>query len=204
MTSLLSSAAEYLPFIPRPAPRYVTEEGTRVYGMVAEFTDTPSVVHAAEMVRDAGYTRWDVSSPFPIHGMEEAMGQKKTRLPYLVFGAAMAGVTAAVGMQFFMNAIDYRFIVQGKDPYAWEAYLPIIFELGVLFSAFAALIGMLALNGLPRFNHPLFTSERFLATGDDRFIVAIEADDPAFDPEATKKLLEDAGGVNIDLIEDEG
>lgn len=202
MTSLLSQAGDYLPFFPKPAPRFVTERGTRVHGIIAEFDETPKVAHAAEMVRDAGYRRWDVSTPFPIHGMEESMGQRKTKLPYLVFGAAITGVIAAAAMQWFMNAFDYEFVVQGKDPMDWEAYLPVMFELGVLFSAFAALLGMLALNGLPRFNHPLFSSERFLSVSDDRFVIAIEADDPAFDPEETRALLERAGAVDIDLVEE--
>lgn len=204
MSSILSEIGHYLPGFPRPAPRFVTEDGRRVHGIVAEWHETPAVVHAAELVRDAGYKKWDLNSPFPIHGIEEAMGFAKTKLPYLVFGAAMTGVGGAALMQWFMNAWDYEFIVQGKPTDAYEPYVPIMFELGVLAAAFTALIGMLALNGLPRWNHPVFSSERFLGTSDDRFIIAIEADDPSFDPEATRALLEKAGGTNIGLIlEDE-
>lgn len=201
---MIASIPDYVPFLNRPTPRFVTEDGRRVHGMIAEFSTPADVYHAAEKVRDAGYERWDVNTPFPIHGMEEAMGVKTTRLPYLVFGAAISGVLGAAGMQWFMNAFDYPFIVQGKDPWAWEAYLPVMFELGVLLSAFTALGGMFAFNGLPRFNHPLFSSDRFLQTSDDRFVIAVEADDPSFDPDETRRLLESAGGSHIELIEDQG
>ena len=203
MASPLALASEYIPLIPRPAPRFVTEEGVPVHGMIAEFADPPAVYHAAEKVRDAGYKRWDVHTPFPIHGMEEAMGIKRTVLPFFSFGAAMTGVLCALALQYFTNAIDYQFIVQGKDPMAWEAYIPVTFELGVLFCAFATLGSMLMLNGLPRFHHPLFNSDRFLKVSDDTFMLAIEADDKKFDPEATRALLESAGAVDIQLIEDE-
>ncbi|MEM7621680.1 MAG: DUF3341 domain-containing protein [Planctomycetota bacterium] len=201
--SAISVAADYFPFIAKPRPKFVTETGARVHGMTAVFTDTPKVYHAAEQVRDAGYKKWDVNSPFPIHGMEEAMGVKKTILPYIVFMVGIGGAFAGWLLQYWMTAVDYQIVVQGKPYGAWEAFVPIIFELGVLHAAFAALIGMLALNGLPRFNHPVFTSPGFLKTSDDRFVIAIEAEDKNFDPEATKKLLEDAGGTEIELIEEE-
>ena len=201
--SVFSVAADYFPFLPKGQPKFVTERGTRVHGMTAVFTDTPGVYHAAEKVRDAGYKKWDLNSPFPIHGIEEAMGFRKTILPYIVFGAGLGGAFVGWLMQFWMSAVDYEIVVQGKPYGAWEPLVPIIFELGVLHAAFAALLGMLALNGLPRFNHPLFTSESFLKTSDDRFVIGIEANDKNFDPEATKKLLEDAGGTDIELIEED-
>lgn len=203
MSNPLAMAAEYIPMIPRPAPRFVTEDGVRVHGMVAEFTTPPDVYHAAEKIRDAGYKRWDVHTPFPIHGMEEAMGIKRTILPVLSFGAAITGVLCALGLQYFTNHIDYQFVVQGKNTADWEPLIPVTFELGVLLCAFATLGGMLMLNGLPRWHHPLFNSDRFLRTSDDRFMIAIEAEDKKFDPEATRALLESAGGVEIQLIEDE-
>lgn len=203
MASPLAIAAEYLPFVPRPAPKFVTEDGTRVHGIVAEFDTPADVYHAAEKVRDAGYKKWDVHTPFPIHGMEEAMGVKRTILPLVSFGAAVSGVIGALLLQYYTNAWDYEFVVQGKNPRDWEAYIPVTFELGILLCAFATLFGMFALNGLPRFHHPLFSHERFLKTSDDRFMVAIEAEDEKFDPDATRALLESAGGNEIEIIEDE-
>ena len=194
--------SDYLPFLPKPAPKYVSESGKPVYGIAAEFSKTPEVVHAAERVRDAGYTRWDVMTPFPIHGMEASMGIRRTILPALAAGAAITGVGGALAMQFFMND-NYEMVVQGKPYLAWEPFTPITFELGVLLTAFTCLFGMLALNGLPRFHHPLFSRERFLSVSDDRFFICIETSDPNFDPVRTRELLESAGAERIELVEDE-
>lgn len=202
--SIFQSAAEYLPVIPKARPKYVTENGKRVHGLVAEYETAADVYHAAEHVRDAGYKKWDLHSPFPIHGIEAAMGIKKTILPYIVFQVGLGGAAAGWLMQYWMTAVDYTgFTVQGKPYGAWEPLTMIIFELGILHAAFASLIGMLMLNGLPRWNHPLFSSERFLGTSQGRFMIGIEATDKAFDPEATRALLEKTGGRQIEIIEDE-
>lgn len=182
---------------------YTTESGTPVYGMVAEFATPADITHACEAVRDAGYSRWDAYAPFPVHGLDEAMGVKRTRLPLLVACIGFTGAGLGFLMQWWMTAVDYPLVVQGKPYGAWESFVPITFELGILFSAFASLIGMLALNGLPRFHHPLMKKERFLAVSDDRFVVCIEAGDEKFDPDKTRRLLESVGGTNIDLVEDE-
>ena len=202
--SIQETLSHYVPFVPRPAPKYVTEDGNRVHGVLAEFKDVTDVYHAAAKVRDAGYKKWDVHAPFPIHGIEEAMGIRKTILPYIVFSVGIGGAFAGWLMQYWMTAVDYTgFTVQGKPYGAWEPFTMIIFELGVLHAAFAALLGMLMLNGLPRWNHPLFASERFLASSQGGFFIAVEADDAAFDPDETRALLEKSGGRDIDLIEDE-
>lgn len=203
LDAMKSYASDYFPaFVRKPAPRFVTESGNRVFGMVAEFSETPKVYHAAEMVRDAGYSRWDVHSPFPIHGMEEAMGIRSTKLPLIAMGAAATGVLVAMGLQWGTTSVLYPMVVQGKPYNAWEAFMPIIFELGVLFTAFACLLGMLALNGLPRFHHPLFGHERFYRVSNDRFMIGIEASDPNFDPVKTRDLLIAAGGTDIAIIEE--
>ncbi|MEZ6241845.1 MAG: DUF3341 domain-containing protein [Phycisphaerales bacterium] len=199
---LMASAAEYFPFVPRSRPKYVTREGKRVFGVSAEFSRTPDVYHAAEKVRDAGYTKWDVLSPFPIHGIEKAMGFKRTILPLLAAGGALTGVSGALAMQYFMN-FDFPITVQGKPYGAWEPFAPITFELGVLITAFTCILSMLALNGLPRFHHPLFSKERFLKVSDDRFFICIEATDPNFDPVKTRELLDTLGADRVDLVEDE-
>jgi len=203
--SMTASLADYLPFLPRPKPRFVTEEGHRVHAMAAEFDSAPSVYHAAEQVRDAGYKKWDVYAPFPIHGIEKAMGQKPTKLPYLVMAIGMGGVFGGWALQYWITAVDYTaFLVQGKPFDAWEPFLMIIFEIGVLSAAFASLIGMLAFNGLPRWNHPVFSNEAFLETSQSKFMIVIEADDPSFDPDETRKLLEQSEGCGgITVIEDQ-
>jgi hypothetical protein len=194
--------SDYFPWVPRPPARFVTEAGAEVHGVMAEFETPGAVYHAAEAVRDAGYQKWDVHTPFPIHGMEEAMGVKPTILPVMVAVGAFTGVGLAYLMQWWMTAVDYQVVVQGKPHDAWQPFVPITFELGVLFSAFTALIAMLALNGLPRWNHPLLAKERFLKVSDDRFVICIEAGDPKFDPQRTRALLEKAGGKHIDLVEE--
>ncbi len=202
VSEMMALASDYMPFIPKPAPRYVSEAGKPVHGIIAQFSKTPAVVHAAERVRDAGYTKWDVMTPFPIHGMEESMGIKRTILPAIAAGAAITGVAGALAMQFFMNS-DYNIVVQGKPFLAWEPFTPITFELGILVTAFTCLFGMLALNGLPRFHHPLFARDRFLSVSDDTFFICIEASDPNFDPARTRALLESVGAESIELVEDE-
>lgn len=195
--------SDYIPFITPRAPRFVTESGTAVYGIVAEFATPASVYHAAEKMRDSGFAKWDVYSPYPMHGLDEAMGVKRTILPILVATGAFTGVGLAYLMQWWMSAVDFQIVVQGKPYGAWEPFVPITFEMGVLFAAFTSLFGMLALNGLPRFNHPLFRSERFLSVSDDRYMIAVEAEDPKFDPEQTRAFLESLGGTDIELIEDD-
>ncbi len=192
---------DYFPFLPRPAARFVTEKGIEVHGVLAEFDTPAEVYHAAEVVRDAGFTKWDVHSPFPIHGMEDAMGVGKTKLPIIVAAGAFTGTFLAWLMQYWMSAVDYPLVVQGKPPGAWEAFVPIMFEISVLLAAFTTLFTMLAMNGLPRFYHPLFKKDRFLRMSQDKFGIAIEAADPRFDPAQVRKLLADAGAKHIELVE---
>lgn len=194
-------AHNYMPFLKRPPARFVTESGAEVFGVLAEFHTPAAVYHAAEKVRDAGYTRWDVHSPFPIHGIEDAMGIKRTILPVLVACGAFTGTGLAYLMQWWMST-NYRLPVQGKPPEAWQPYIPIIFEISILLAAFTALFVMLMLNGLPRWHHPLFRSDRFLRISQDRFAISIEAVDPKFDPHAARKLLESAGAKAVELVED--
>lgn len=194
-------AHHYFPFIGAPAPRFVTEAGQPVHGILAEYDDVKVVYRAAEKVRDAGYTVWDVHSPFPIHGIEGAMGMKRTILPVFVAVGAFTGVAAALAMQYWMN-YDYPLVVQGKPYTAWEPFTPITFEVGVLFSAFTSLLGMMALNGLPRLHHPLLSRDRFLRSSQDRFFIVIEARDPKFDPARTRHLLSVSGAGNVELVEE--
>lgn len=186
----------------RPDHGFRTPDGGVVHGVMAEFPTSAAVYHAAEQVRDAGFQKWDVFAPFPIHGIDEAIGMKRTKLPLIVAGGAITGITVALLMQFWMSAVDYPLMVQGKPYGAWEPFVPITFELGVLFSAFASLIGMLALNGLPRWNHPLLKSERFLRVSDDRFVIVIEAGDSKFQGSDTVSMLQGLGATNVELVEE--
>ncbi len=192
---------DYLPFVKRPPAKYVTEKGDEVYGVLAEFETPAAVYHAAEKVRDAGYSKWDVYTPFPIHGMEEAMGVKRTILPLIMAVMGLSGAGLGFLMQWWMNS-DYNMVVQGKPYTAWEPLVPITFECGILISAFTALIGMLALNGLPRWHHPLFKKDRFLNSSQHKFFICIESADRKFEPETARRLLHGAGAKAIELVEE--
>lgn len=175
----------------------------RLWGVMAEFSDPSALLHAAEEVRKAGYTRWDAHSPFPVHGMDEAMGLKPSRTTYTMGCMAALGFTLAFLMQWWMNAVDYQIVVAGKPLFAWEAAMPILFELSVLLGAFGALFGMLILNLLPRWHHPLFDKPRFARVSDDRFVIAVEARDPKFDEDEVRRLLERFGGTHVDRVEED-
>lgn len=196
------SVYDYFPFLKRPPARFITESGVEVHGVLAEFGTPAEVYQAAEKVRDAGYSKWDVYAPFPIHGIEDAMGMKRTILPVIVACGAFTGTGLAFLMQWWMTAIDFPLVVQGKPPGSWEPFTPILFELSVLLAAFTTLGAMLALNGLPRFHHPLFKKDRFLRVSQDRFAIAIEAADAKFEPQAARRLLESAGARAIELVEE--
>ncbi|MBX3317477.1 MAG: DUF3341 domain-containing protein [Phycisphaeraceae bacterium] len=196
----LNDIADYFPFLKRKPGRFVTPSGAEVHAIIAQFATPADVYHAAEKVRDAGYTRWDVHTPFPIHGLEEAMGIKRTILPLIAGSVGLGGAAVGFLLQLFIST-DYEIVVQGKPFTAWEPFTPVTFELGILHCAFATLIGMLALNGLPRWHHPIFNSKRFLKSSDDGFFIAIEAADAKFEPNAVKALLESAGGTGIELVE---
>lgn len=180
---------------------YKTESGEVVYGIMAEYATPADLYHAAEKVRDAGYRKWDVYSPFPVHGMDEAMGTPLTKLPLVIGTVGLSGAGLGYLMQWWMTKVDYPMVVQGKPYGAWEPWVPITFELGILCTAFAAIIGMLAFNKLPMWHHPLMRKERFLRVSDDRYVICIESADPKFDPEGTRKLLEHAGGRHVELVE---
>ncbi len=174
--------------------------------VLAEFETAHAVVHAAEKVRDAGYERWDTHTPFPVHGMDKAMGLKDSRVGWIVIAFALTGLGAAFSMMHWMNGMDYPTIVGDKPagaPGTLPSMVPILFELTVLFSAFGAVLGMLHLNGLPRHNHTVFESERFRGASDDKFFLSIEAEDPKFDVDATKALLEGAHASHVEVIEEE-
>jgi hypothetical protein len=174
--------------------------------ILAEFSTTHDVLHAAEKVRDAGYVRWDTHTPFPVHGMDRAMGLGDSRLGWLVLVCALTGLTGAFVMMHWMNGIDYPLIIGDKPggaPGTLPSMVPILFELTILLSAFGAVFGMLFLNRLPRHNHPVFESDRFRKATDDKFFISIEADDPRFDVDKTRSLLEGVHAEHVEVIEEE-
>lgn len=184
-----------------PFPPSSDAGAARPYGVMAEFANPADLAHAAEKVRDAGFTKWDVYSPFPVHGMEESMGLPAPKLPLLVALGGFTGASLGFLLQYYVTAVEYPIVVQGKPYTAWEPFIPVTFELGVLAAAFTAILGMLAFNKLPMWHHPLLKKERFLGVSDDRFIIAVEAADPRFDRGAVESLLKGAGAVAIETVE---
>ena len=176
---------------------------------LAEY-DTPNALAGAAMkVRDAGYKVWDCHTPYPMHGMDEAMGLKPTRIGIISFVFAMFGVGLAVFMMQYTNAWSfdlanighgYPLVVGGKPPGAFPSMVPIMFELGVLLCGFATLFGLLGIIKLPRHNHPIFESDRFERASDDRFFISIEAGDVKFDVERTRALLESTHPTSLELL----
>ena len=174
--------------------------------LLAEFDSASAVLHAAEHVRDAGYVSWDTHTPFPVHGMDRAMGLRDSRLGWIVLVFALTGLTGAFVMMHWMNGVDYPTIVGDKPggaPGTLPSMVPIMFELTILLSAFGAVIGMLFLNRLPRHNHSVFESERFRSASDHRFFISIEAEDPKFDVDRTRVLLEGAQASYVEVVEEE-
>jgi hypothetical protein len=173
-----------------------------LYGVLAEFKSPADLYTACERVRDAGYTRWDAHSPFPVHGLDGAMGMRRSRLPWIILVFALGGAATGFGLQTWVHRVAYPLIISGKPYFAWPAYIPITFELGVLGGALAAVFGMFGLNQLPRHHHPLFEAGRFGRFSDDAFFISIESVDPRFDANATRSLLSGMGALHVELVED--
>jgi len=167
-----------------------SQEDAPLFGLLAEYNTPSELILASQKVRDAGFTRWDTFTPFPVHGIDRAMGIKMTRLPWLVLGAALAGLSLAIWLQWWTNAVDYPWIISGKPFWSLPANVPIMFELTVLFAGITAMVGMLVMNGLPEPAHPLDLKRRFARATDDKFFLLVETRDPRFDEVLTRSLLE--------------
>jgi Protein of unknown function (DUF3341) len=171
------------------------------YGMLAEFATPRDLYHACERVRDEGFTRWDAHTPFPVHGLGKAMGLKPSPLPWIVLVMGLAGAGLGFLLQWWVHVEAYPLVISGKPYNAWPAFIPITFELAVLFAALGAVLGMFGLNRLPMHYHPLFKSKVFERVTDDAFFISIESWDPRFDVSATGKLLESLGARRVELVE---
>ncbi|HYV51480.1 MAG TPA: DUF3341 domain-containing protein [Dongiaceae bacterium] len=178
----------------RPAP-------VAPYGVMAEFVTPAELLRAAGRLRARGYKNIEAYSPFPIHGLDTALGHGGSKIPWIVLGGAVLGASSGLLLQWWTSAVSYPIKVGGKPYFSVPAFVPITFELGVLFSAFAALLGMLALNRLPQPYHPVFNHTHFHRATDDRFFLAVESVDPMFNVERAERDLSDAGGQNIEVVQ---
>lgn len=170
------------------------------YGLLAEFENPHQLLEAAKKMNQEGFTKYDCHSPFPIHGMDDAMGLKRSPLGFIVFVFAAGALIAGFALEWWTSTIDYPIVISGKPYFSYQAYGPVAFALMVLTGAFTTLIGMLILNKLPQFFHPLFNSKRFEKIMDDSFFVSLSSEDNQFDIKKCKSFLEKIGGKNVEVI----
>ena len=187
-----------------------------IVGLCAEYADVTAVTEAAAVIRDAGFKHWDVYSPFPIHGIDAAMGIRPTILPWLVLAGGLTGCFTGISMTAWINAFQakmpfpldwvnfqgYQFFISGKPLWSLTANIPVIFECTVLFSVLTTVFGMLLLNKLPMLYHPLFKLENFRRATSDRFFIAVDAGDAVYDADKTLELLKSTNPVAIETVED--
>jgi hypothetical protein len=177
-------------------------ETPKTYGLIAEFDTAAAILQAAEKVRDAGFRRWDVFTPFPVHGMDKAMGVKNSMVGWFSFIGGVTGYTGGMLMIWYMNAYDYAIPVGGKPMFSPFYAFPPSYELTILLGSFGALLGMLFLNRLPRLHHPLLKHQRFALATHDRFFIVIECDDPKYSETETRQLLAAAGSRQIEEVKE--
>ena len=174
---------------------------SKTYGLLAEFDSTHALFSACERVRDEGYAKWDAYTPFPVHGLDGAMGLRRSRLPWIVLVCGLTGAGLGFLLQAWVSVEAYPLVISGKALLSWQAFIPVTFECGVLLASFGAVFGMFGLNQLPTYYHPVFHSDRFAAVTDDKFFIAIEASDPLYDGDRTRSLLEEAGATHVEALE---
>jgi hypothetical protein len=175
----------------------------KLWGIIAEFSSSGSIYRACKKVNSTGYKKWDSYTPFPVHGLDKAMGVKASVLPWFVLIAGCIGGISGLILTIWTSAYDYPLNIAGKPLLSIPAFIPVIFEMVILFSALTAVFGMFALNGLPRYNHPLFSNDDFKRVTDDKFFISIESVDPMFDKNKTTMLLTSLGATNVHILEEE-
>lgn len=180
----------------------MSKHGTypKLYGLMVSFDNPESLLEAAQAAREAGYQRIDAYSPYPVEGLTEAMQLRSTRLPWVVLLGGIIGAGGGYFMQYYASVIDYPLNVGGRPLHSWPAFIPITFELAILVAAVFAVLGMLALNGLPQPYHPVFNVPEFELASRSHFFLTIESSDPRFDLEDTRQFLEDLGGESVSEI----
>lgn len=177
-----------------------TTESKKLHCLLAEFENPATLMAAAEKVNKAGYKKYDAYSPFPIHGMDDAMGLKESKLGWIVLFHAIIGFAGGFFLQYWTSSIAYPLNISGKPFVNIPNFVPVTFELTILLAAFGTFFGMFMMNKLPKLNNPLFNSDRFEKVTDDGFFIGIESEDSLFSEEKTAKLLEEAGAVFIEKV----
>ncbi len=191
--------------IPEPTPYE-----PKVIGMLAEFSGPDALIDAARAIREKGYRKVEAFSPFPIHGIDDALQASKPTLPWVVFGAGLSGCILGVLMQWYMNAFEepipfsgYDYLISGKPSWSLPANIPVTFELTILFSAFTAFFGMIAFNALPKLSNPLFRNERFRKATDNKFFLLVESSDAQFAEQTVTSAFEEIGAEHVEPLYDQ-
>ena len=174
-----------------------------IYGLLVEFDTPEDLLHAVRSARKAGYRKMDAYTPFPLEHLSEELGFHYTRLPLIVLIGGLVGCAAGFALQYWISVIDYPINSGGRPFNSWPSFIPVTFEMTILVAALSAVLGMLALNGLPMPYHPLFNSPRFALASRNRFFLCIEATDKRFDREATAKFLSDLNPKGVSEVADE-
>lgn len=172
-----------------------------LYGLLAEFDDDKALLKAAKAAQQRGYTRMDGYSPFPVEGLNEAVGFPTTRMPLIILCGGLTGCATGYLLQFWGMAISYPINIGGRPLNSWPAFIPVTFELTILFAAISAVVGVLFLNGFPQPYHPVFNVPRFALASRSRFFLCIEAEDPKFDKEAVRRFFGEQGAAGIYDVE---
>jgi hypothetical protein len=174
---------------------------TPIYGLLAEFRSPAEVVAAARRVKEAGYKKVDGFSPYPIEDLSEALHFHHSPLPAMVLAGGIIGLIAGFGLEYWASVIEYPLNIGGKPFFSWPAFIPPAFETTILFAAGTAVLGMLAINGLPEPYHPVFNVPGFVLATRDKFFICIEADDAKFDLAETRRFLEGLGATEVSEVE---
>ena len=173
------------------------------HGIIAEFDTPEDIVKAARQAWDKGYRRMDAYTPFPVHGLDEVLHFHDWRIPWMIFFGAIMGALAGYGLQYYISVIDYPMLVGGKPAHSWPTYVPVTFELTILFSALTAVFGMLMLNGLPMPYHPVFNAPGFERASSDRFFLCIEATDLLYDVASVQKFLSGFNPLSVNVVSED-
>ena len=183
-----------------PAP--LSSHGQPLHGLMAEYATPKELVAGIRSVRAAGYTKLDAYTPFPIEEVTEALGEHGSRVPAIVLGGGLFGLVAGYGLQYWTSVVDYPLNIGGRPFHSWVSFIPPTFETTVLFAGLAAVVGMLAVNGLPRPYHPVFNVERFRFASRDRYFLVVESADPRFDPKGTRRALDATAPAGVHEVEE--
>jgi len=168
-----------------------------IYGVLAGFETPEDLLRAIKKIRESRFTLFDAYTPFPIEGLDEALGIPENRVGLVALGGGACGATLGFGMQWYANVVAYPMNIAGKPDFSWPAFIPVTFELTILTAALFGALGMLVMNGLPRLYHPIFAVAEFRRASKDRFFICIEAADPLFDVFRVRSFLESLGAMDV-------